>query len=51
MGVMRVSHPGVIEFIHAKNKDVSLANTLRLNDPDDFTHNSFKGARLRKPVN
>jgi len=44
MGVMRVSHPGVIEFIHAKNKDVSLANTLRLNDPDDFTHNSFKGA-------
>jgi len=41
MGVMRVSHPDVIQFIHAKNKDVSLANTLRLNDPDDFTHTSF----------
>ncbi|MEF8979868.1 MAG: ribonucleotide reductase N-terminal alpha domain-containing protein, partial [Haloarculaceae archaeon] len=25
MGVMRVSHPDVIQFIHAKNKDVSLA--------------------------
>lgn len=44
MGVMRVSHPDVIQFIHAKNKDVSLANTLRLNDPDDFTHNSFADA-------
>ncbi|MEF8825683.1 MAG: LAGLIDADG family homing endonuclease [Halapricum sp.] len=44
MGVMRVSHPDVIQFIHAKNKDVSLAHTLRLNDPDDFTHNSFEGA-------
>ncbi|SDX96392.1 adenosylcobalamin-dependent ribonucleoside-diphosphate reductase [Halobellus clavatus] len=44
MGVMRVSHPDVIQFIHAKNKDVSLAHTLRLNDPDDFTHNSFKDA-------
>jgi ribonucleoside-diphosphate reductase alpha chain len=44
MGVMRVSHPDVIQFIHAKNKDVSLAETLRLNDPDDFTHNSFKDA-------
>ncbi|MFC6722332.1 ribonucleotide reductase N-terminal alpha domain-containing protein, partial [Natrialbaceae archaeon GCM10025896] len=44
MGVMRVSHPDVIQFIHAKNKDVSLANTLRLNDPDDFTHNSFAEA-------
>jgi ribonucleotide reductase alpha subunit len=44
MGVMRVSHPDVIQFIHAKNKDVSLAHTLRLNDPDDFTHNSFKEA-------
>ncbi|MFC7073289.1 adenosylcobalamin-dependent ribonucleoside-diphosphate reductase [Halovenus rubra] len=44
MGVMRVSHPDVIQFIHAKNKDVSLANTLRLNDPDDFTHNSFTDA-------
>jgi Intein/homing endonuclease len=44
MGVMRVSHPDVIQFIHAKNKDVSLANTLRLNDPDDFTHTSFAEA-------
>ena len=44
MAVMRVSHPDVIQFIHAKNKDVSLANTLRLNDPDDFTHNSFAAA-------
>ncbi len=41
MGVMRVSHPDVIQFIHAKNKDVSLAHTLRLNDPDDFTHTRF----------
>jgi ribonucleoside-diphosphate reductase alpha chain len=44
MGVMHVSHPDVIQFIHAKNKDVSLAETLRLNDPDDFTHNSFAEA-------
>jgi len=44
MGVMRVSHPDVIQFIHAKNKDVSLAHTLRLNDPDDFTHTSFADA-------
>jgi ribonucleoside-diphosphate reductase alpha chain len=44
MGVMRVSHPDVIQFLHAKNKDVSLAHTLRLNDPDDFTHTSFKEA-------
>ncbi|MFA1611579.1 adenosylcobalamin-dependent ribonucleoside-diphosphate reductase [Halobellus rubicundus] len=44
MGVMRVSHPDVIQFIHAKNKDVSLAHTLRLNDPDDYTHNSFQDA-------
>jgi ribonucleotide reductase alpha subunit len=44
MGVMRISHPDIIQFIHAKNKDVSLANTLRLNDPDDFTHNSFAEA-------
>ncbi|MGQ4555227.1 adenosylcobalamin-dependent ribonucleoside-diphosphate reductase [Halobellus sp. GM3] len=44
MGVMRVSHPDVIQFLHAKNKDVSLAHTLRLNDPDDFTHNSFADA-------
>ncbi|QGX96287.1 adenosylcobalamin-dependent ribonucleoside-diphosphate reductase [Haloplanus rallus] len=44
MGVMRISHPDVIQFIHAKNKDVSLAHTLRLNDPDDFTHTSFADA-------
>ncbi|MFB6296913.1 MAG: adenosylcobalamin-dependent ribonucleoside-diphosphate reductase, partial [Salinirussus sp.] len=44
MGVMRVSHPDVVQFIHAKNKDVSLAHTLRLNDPDDFTHTSFAEA-------
>jgi len=44
MGVMRVSHPDVIQFIHAKNKDVSLAETLRLNDPDDYTHTSFAEA-------
>ena len=44
MGVMRVSHPDVIQFIHAKNKDVSLAHSLRLNDPDDYTHTSFTDA-------
>jgi ribonucleoside-diphosphate reductase alpha chain len=44
MAVMRVSHPDVIEFIHAKNKDVSLAHTLRLNDPDDYTYTSFNEA-------
>ncbi|MFD1585408.1 adenosylcobalamin-dependent ribonucleoside-diphosphate reductase [Halorientalis brevis] len=44
MGVMRVSHPDVIQFIHAKNKDVSLAHSLRLNDPDDYTHTSFADA-------
>ncbi|ELZ33477.1 ribonucleoside-diphosphate reductase [Halogeometricum pallidum JCM 14848] len=44
MGVMRISHPDVIQFIHSKNKDVSLAHSLRLNDPDDFTHNSFADA-------
>jgi len=44
MAVMRVSHPDVIEFIHAKNKDVSLAHTLRLNDPDDYTYTSFSEA-------
>ncbi|MFB6205246.1 MAG: LAGLIDADG family homing endonuclease, partial [Haloglomus sp.] len=44
MGVMRVSHPDVIEFLHAKNKDVSLAHTLRLNDPDDYTHTDFSEA-------
>ncbi|MEF8864079.1 MAG: adenosylcobalamin-dependent ribonucleoside-diphosphate reductase, partial [Haloarculaceae archaeon] len=41
MGVMRVSHPDVIEFIHSKNKDVSLAHCLRLNDPDDYTYTTF----------
>jgi len=41
MGVMRVTHPDVIQFIHAKNKDVSLARTLKLNDPDDPTYTSF----------
>jgi ribonucleoside-diphosphate reductase alpha chain len=44
MAVMRVSHPDVIEFIHAKNKDVSLAHTLKLNDPDDYTYTSFSEA-------
>lgn len=44
MGIMRVSHPDVIEFIHSKNKDVSLAHTLRLNDPDDYTYTSFSEA-------
>ncbi|MFB6146900.1 MAG: LAGLIDADG family homing endonuclease, partial [Halobacteriaceae archaeon] len=44
MGVMRVSHPDVVEFIHAKNKDVSLAHTLRLNDPDDYTYTTFSEA-------
>ena len=44
MGVMHVWHPDIIQFIHAKNKDVSLAHTLKLNDPDDFTHNSFAEA-------
>lgn len=44
MGVMRVDHPDIIQFIHAKDKDVSLAQSLRLNDPDDFRHNSFGDA-------
>jgi ribonucleoside-diphosphate reductase alpha chain len=44
MGVMRVSHPDVVEFIHSKNKDVSLAHTLRLNDPDDYTYTTFSEA-------
>ncbi|QLG48487.1 adenosylcobalamin-dependent ribonucleoside-diphosphate reductase [Natrinema halophilum] len=44
MGIMRISHPDVIEFIHAKNKDVSLAHCLRLNDPDDYTYTSFSEA-------
>ncbi|WP_336036626.1 adenosylcobalamin-dependent ribonucleoside-diphosphate reductase [Halobacterium yunchengense] len=44
MAVMRVSHPDVVEFIHAKNKDVSLAHTLKLNDPDDYTYTEFSEA-------
>ena len=44
MGVMRVTHPDVIEFIHSKNKDVSLAHTLKLNDPDDYTYTTFSEA-------
>jgi len=44
MAIMRVSHPDVVEFIHAKNKDVSLAHSLRLNDPDDYTYTSFNEA-------
>ncbi|AGM11635.1 ribonucleotide reductase [Halovirus HCTV-5] len=44
MGVMKVSHPDAIEFIHAKNKDVSLAVALGLNDPKDPTNNSFREA-------
>ena len=41
MAILSVDHPDIVQFIHAKNKDVSLAHSLRLNDPDDFTHNSF----------
>lgn len=44
MGIMKIDHPDVPYFIHAKNKDVSLAKQLKLNDPDDFTHNSFSEA-------
>ena len=44
MAVMRISHPDVIEFIHSKNKDVSLAHALRLNDPDDPTYTAFSEA-------
>lgn len=44
MGVMKVTHPDIIQFIHAKNKDVSLAHTLLLNDPDDPTHDSVAEA-------
>lgn len=41
MGVMDITHPDIPLFIHAKNRDVSLAKQLKLNDPDDYTHNSF----------
>lgn len=41
MGVMKVSHPDIVEFIHSKNKDVSLAVSLGLNDPKDPTNTSF----------
>jgi len=44
MGVMHSWHPDIPFFIHAKNTDVSLAKTLRLNDPDDTTHSSFGDA-------
>ncbi|MBS3760762.1 MAG: ribonucleoside-diphosphate reductase, adenosylcobalamin-dependent, partial [Halodesulfurarchaeum sp.] len=44
MAVMRISHPDVVEFIHSKNKDVSLAHTLKLNDPDDPTYTDFAEA-------
>ncbi len=44
MANMHITHPDVIEFIHAKRKAVSLARTLKLNDPDDFTHTSFSEA-------
>lgn len=43
-GGIASGHPDVIQFLHAKNKDVSLAHTLRLNDPDDFTHTKFVDA-------
>jgi len=41
MATMRIDHPDVIEFIHSKRKDVSLAHTLRLNDPDDPKYTKF----------
>ncbi|AGM11889.1 ribonucleotide reductase [Haloarcula californiae tailed virus 1] len=44
MGVMSVDHPDIIQFIHAKNKDVSLALSLGLNDPKDPTNTSFTEA-------
>ena len=44
MAIMRVSHPDVVEFVHAKNKDVSLAHSLKLNDPDDYTYTTFNEA-------
>lgn len=44
MGVMRVDHPDIIHFIHAKNKDVSLAHTLGLASEKDFRNSSFEEA-------
>ena len=44
MAIMRISHPDIIEFIHAKNKDVSLAHSLKLNDPDDYSYTTFNEA-------
>jgi len=44
MGIMRIDHPDIVEFIHAKNKDVSLAHALKLNDPDDPEHVKFSDA-------
>ena len=44
MGILRVDHPDIIEFVHAKNKDVSLAHSLRLNDPDDPSYTLFSEA-------
>jgi ribonucleoside-diphosphate reductase alpha chain len=41
MAIMRISHPDVIEFVHSKRKDVSLAHSLKLNDPDDYTYTTF----------
>ena len=44
MGMMRISHPDVVHFMHAKNKDISLKETLKLNDPDDYTHSTYGDA-------
>jgi ribonucleoside-diphosphate reductase alpha chain len=44
MGMLDMSHPDIPLFLHAKNKDVSLAQVLLLNDPDDHTNNSFAEA-------
>ena len=44
MGVMRVTHPDIIHFIHAKDEDVSLSRALRLNDPKDPQNASLKEA-------
>jgi ribonucleoside-diphosphate reductase alpha chain len=44
MTIMECWHPDIISFIHAKDPDVSLAVSLRLNDADDPTHNTFSSA-------